>query len=398
MSTDVDQHTWTAKLGVAVLDIIRGEVTLDRNWSPYAQGSLTIAMPDSTTFAALDPRIAPPHIALDVERRFSDLDFTSDETALWGGATTALLTTLFGGLLTSAITNYPARLVWNSTPGAASRRHMVLSVRGRDVNPDQSVTLTLASDEGILGDIRVLGAPYGGWVYVYATVRAFISAFLTSMGFTLQAGTADAAVPAGVNPAAPADTGIMYMGGSTWAEQFEVQLLNGQLKLWCDEAGLWHLEYPEYVLPATIVLTAGTNLSSQSEHIDRSSEDFAQRVLAYFTYPDPTTGAPTTELFYADSAVPAPGTATYSRKTVRIDFPTFPSYTTVQDMVQAMVDRMAKRGREVPVDAVSDYVVTPGMTLNVTTSWGPALHGPVTAVTWRHPENEMTIRSENLEP
>ncbi|WP_223693796.1 hypothetical protein [Leifsonia poae] len=59
----ISMHAASATIAVAgvptALDIKSGSITLDEGWAPYAQSSLTVAMPSQAVFDAIDPRVTP---------------------------------------------------------------------------------------------------------------------------------------------------------------------------------------------------------------------------------------------------------------------------------------------------------------------------------------------------
>lgn len=145
-------YTGTSGPVVTVLDVVSWDATLDAGWSPYAQGHLTVTLPDAATLAGLDPRT--------------------------------------GGRITLTVTA--------SHEGSAfldSTRTFDLGVRSRVVDRVQgTVALTLASDEALLQDAGlVASAPDTSALAHQSSVRGIVSSIvLPRISATLSAGTDDA--------------------------------------------------------------------------------------------------------------------------------------------------------------------------------------------------------------
>lgn len=163
------------------LDVLGGRLTFNEGWSPFVQGSLTVALSDPRLVQYLDPR-----------------------------ARVRCAGTVFDG---------------------NRSRPFDLLVRGRV--PDWqagTVTLTLDCDEAQLIEGALVQA--GPWVPTDGSVRFIVQHVLSTIGATLQPGFDDAII----DPAA-----ALWQPGTTGATYLEPILTAAGLRVYCDELRRWWL-------------------------------------------------------------------------------------------------------------------------------------------------------------
>jgi hypothetical protein len=142
----VAQHevraTTSTGLELTVLD--GSTITADRAWTPHVQGRLEIAPPASY--------VGPGRrLTVELTQRFGSLAITRDLSDLYGGLTTAALTTQFGGDTTADITALITASAWNDTSRAATGRQFELMVT-KSTKRLNSWSLEVASCEALFID------------------------------------------------------------------------------------------------------------------------------------------------------------------------------------------------------------------------------------------------------
>lgn len=366
------------------LELTTSKLTLDDSWTPYAQASLVVMPP--TNLDLIDPRNAPT-ITLKYHQHYGPVKAVSGLSAAWGGKLVSALTTAWAGKLVSALSTAYGSGTY--VAGEAYRdpvdRVAVLHIRRRRCNTDGSADIDLASAEALLADLRSMQG--GTRLYAASTLRELVEDVFdelnvaTAHTFTLATGDAD-------TPVAPSPT---LSPGQSYTDFFTPYLQAGNLRLWADELGLFHLTMADAILTGALVLSVATNVEASTDEIDRDGDLWADSVVV--EYNDPETGTP-----YI-SAYPQDGRTISKTRHVRVDaLPPFDQFSTPDMVDQAaknIYDRLQGRGREVPVDAVSDFSTTPGTPVTATLLAG-TLTGIVRAVEWRTPENTMTVTTRDI--
>ncbi|RJT89812.1 hypothetical protein D6T64_05615 [Cryobacterium melibiosiphilum] len=264
-------------------------------------------------------------------------------------------------------------------------RVAVLHIRRRRRNTDGSADIDLASAEALLADLRSMQG--GARLYSASTLRELVGDIFeelnaaTAHTFTLAVGDAD-------TPVAPSPT---LSPGQSYIDFFTPYLQAGNLRLWADELGLFHLSMADAILTGALVLSVATNVEGATDEIDRDGDLWADSVVVEYNDPETGTG-------YI-SAYPQDGRTISKTRHVRVDaYPPFDQFTAPDEVDLAaknIYDRLQGRGREVPIDAVSDFSATPGTPVAATLLTG-TLTGVVRAVEWRTPENTMTITTRDI--
>jgi len=157
----------------------------------------------------------------------------------------------------------------------------------------------------------------------------------------------------------------------------------GGLRLFSDEARVWHLVDPvTYAVPGLTTINAGEHATAATDTISRYGDWFDSVVIRYRW----TDAAGVVQIRYDAAGSP-------SSKTLTIDESTpFPGV----GAAAALLARSTARGRVFDLAAVSDYAVTPSQVLASKMPSTPRQVGTTSAVRWAIPADEMTVRSRGL--
>ena len=340
-------HTMTATVGGVAVAVISGQVALDDTWSPYVQATLDIVAP--AVISSIDPR------------------------------------TLARIVITETRTVVPATV-------PSETRSFNLHIRSRVLHDDGTATLTCTSDEALLQDLKSLfesGKPD------LTTVRGLINwlfntHFKTDIQsvnvFSLLAGSADGALEFSQN-----DGAVWLAYGQSYWDLLTPFLQSKNLRLWCDEARVWRLTAANATVSGSVTLATGDRITGAEDQIDRDNDTWCDMVLVSYKrstefgpsiYPLPGAG-PISKVFHVEVDARAP----YNQ---------FSYDATIQAPARLIYERLQKRGRTAPIDALSIYTVTPGMAAQIVTPTTASQTATVQAVTWRHPQDEMTVTTRNL--
>ena len=363
----------TAALGGGVaLALTSTRFTLDDSWSPYAQASLVARMPADATL--LDPRTASP-VTLNYRQAFGPVYLVSALSAEWAGSLVSDLSAAYGSGV--------------FVPGDAYRdpvdRVAVLHVRRRRRNSDGTVDIDLASGEALLSDVRHMGG--GAYIYPAGTLRELVEYVFEDLGdltphtFTLAAGSDDYAL---------ADSPTLEPG-MKYDDFLDPYLQAGNLRLWCDELGLFHLTDTSATVGGSLALTGATNMTGSTDEIDRDGELWADSVIVEYDGAD--TGLP-----YI-SGYPRDGSKVSKTLYIRVEAaPPFDQFST-PDALDApamnIYNRLQGRAHTIAADAVADYSATPGTAVTVEGTAG-SFGGIVRAVTWTTPDHRMNVTTRDI--
>lgn len=375
--TTLSRHSATAVLDTGqVLHCREVEVTLDRNWSPYAQATLVMPIPDAETRALLDPRQGA-RVTLTLRQDFGAAYTLSALTSSWPlPATLADISAAYAGATLADLTDqYRNELNPNYAIPSATRP-LDLGVRefSLDARPGLA-RLSLESDEALMQD----DAPTGTSPIVlgYTSLQDAVEYALARLGATLAAGAVDATVEA--------DATTWEPGVSAW-DFLEPLTQKAGRRLWCDESRVWRLEESTRVLPGAVVLSWLTTLTEAQDTLSRAAEDWCDAVVVKYEWTD---GAGARQTAY-DSAV-APGGGSKVRLITHTD-KRYPGPGAAANILR----HQANRGRTLEIQAVNSYDATPGTAAIVTTEHAPTQTGIVAGVTWRMPADTMQVRFRDL--
>lgn len=369
----VSAHNIKAYFGETELSVISAEFTLDESWSPYAQGSIEIALPEDTIVDALDPR-NDISLNIELEEIFGVYKQLDTLTETFGGGTIADITTAWTGLPLSAISIRYYEQYNSYGFREAVRRSLTLVVRERVVNyVTKTLNMSLASGESLLQDY----AHVSNTSYTVPTTntRTAVGIVLGLIGATLQPGTATSTFDA--------DAGIWEPGQTAW-DFIQPIVEAGSLRLFCDEIGQWYLVEDDYNVPGSVNLSYLATVTNASDTISRDSEEWYDAVVIKYEYVD---GSGNTIIAY-DSA----STVGFS-KVLTLTYDTaYPG----AGAAARILARAQGRGRVNDIRAISNYSATPGMSCSITMPNVDTQVGNVAAVSWSYPADEMTVKTRGL--
>lgn len=423
----ISKHTIRASIeGVADINVIDAEATLDESWSPYAQARLTCAIPPLDSLTNIDPR-NNQRLRIRLEQRFGESQPLSALSAAWALLVTnewytegpAGFFTFPSGLVEdppgSGLYDIPAYLVetfagsgvytipdaytivtladqttalagtflsgLSATYGQpynafgtrpSTRRYLDLVLRSRSVNfNDGTMTLGAASDEAVLQDYALVAT--AALAPGSTSVRAVCAWVLGRLGIVLDSGTADGTVEA---------SGAEWQPGQTAWDYLRPIVDKAGLRLWCDEHRNWHLANPAD--GSTGGLTISADRATKAEDTITRDEGWSDAVVIKYQWRD---AAGSDQTAYDTATLPG-----YSKvRAITLDRP-YPG----AGAAQAILSRATGRGRVQALEAVSDYGATPGMAFTATLPDTPIQTGLLSAVTWRVPDDEMRISTRDL--
>jgi hypothetical protein len=359
------------------LPVSRQKITLDREWVPFVQASLTCPIGDGAV-ADIDPLIDSYIWAtIHVRRLLGRTDLLSDLTRRYRESTLSDLTAEYDTLATATASLYHDY----ETPGHAIRsqsRDFRVIVRAAPIDwAAGEVSFELGGGESRLLEDANPGAPFtppGG------NKRAITNWVLARNNFPPIATPGDFGTAGVGDP----EQAVWDTGQTAW--EYLTQLWRTpagslQVELWCDEAGQWWIGYERPAGNGTGGAKPMRHLWSHGAErsvvnaVERRSRDegFNAVILTYRA---------------ADGTI-AYDVATTPGAPVRAHVETLDGRPVGR--AAAMLDRAGDRGRALEILAVSDYAWTPG---DRGTYHNPRRDrvGDVVAVEWNHPDDEMSIR------
>lgn len=372
----LSQHSTVAV--IRPLDIVLAvdeiEVTLDEGFAPYCLARRVVCqLPTGDDRTAIDLREGPLRVDLQLRRDFGTLWTLADLDVL-GGNDLAVMDDLFGGQPLAAIENL-LHTPWNpSGIRPAQAREFDLGVTAREFDDvAKTLTLELASDEALLiGDMLLADDPLDPGT---TSLAAIVDQVLARYGAHLAADALDGTV-------AEADATLWQPGTTAW-EYLDALLEPASLRLWCDERRRWRLTARQGTVEGALALTP----SNMTKHRDRMTADpdvWADAVLVRYRWTD-AFDLNAEQIDYA-GAQPSTSPLLVERTSV------YPG----PGAAAGILNRMQGRGRVLDVDADSNYTASPGQAVTVTPPDTVALTGYASAITWRRPENEMTVATRGL--
>jgi hypothetical protein len=381
----ISQHFVTATIGGVPLDPVEASVTHDEGWSPYIQASLTVPATTAAQIASLDPRQIR-RVLVTLGENYGRFDTLADLTARYEGGRPSAVTAALGGSIPALTAS-----LWHDfeTPGRLYRpaggRVLNLHLRSRKLNfQDNTVELGLATDDALLQDSHNenVYAPSGGsyWYPEGLNIGQLVNWFLSRTG--IPGAVVTDFGPEASTPVPPDHV----LGGddpelSRWEIVSRIAQLYG-MRLWCDEAQVWHLRADTpAVAGAPAVLTATTNVVDATDTLDRDNEWITGVVVVYQT----------PEGKYTDIAYS--GVQPIRMHVVKYDVPAYPG----PGAAARILKTRRLMGHVIPVTALSDYTVIPGRAIQITLPLTGLQTGVVSAVTQNFPADEMTVRTRELQ-
>lgn len=371
----ISTHELTCSIAGIVLDVKQTSTTLDEGWSPYGQMDLTCAMPDAAALEALDPR-RDLRATVHMQQDFGDSDTLADLSKLWGTGTLKDVTTRYARLLLADVTRTHYRPFNEFGVRLPTIIDLDLTFREKDADHlAGELRIALATDEALLEGHKLVSryqeAP------TTPTVKGAVTLALAHIGVGLDDDATDA--PVAVDNLAAL---VWEPGVSGWDYVYPLVQKAG-LRLFCDESRRWRLVRATSNSEDLMVLTAENNVTSARDKISLD-DDWYDAVVLTYRWRD-ATGATMVAYDVAGD---------YQAKNVFAetrDVP-FPG----PGAAEALLGRKQGRGRVLDVTAVSDYDAAPGRALAITLPATPVQTGYTSSVTWKYPDDEMTITSRGL--
>ena len=356
--------------------------TLDEGWSPYVQATLTGPLPTEDELAQLDPR-KNVRVQVNLREDFGASDLVSTFTAAHFGQTAADLTSAFQGKTAATLTGLhfkPYRDTQVLLPRSTS---LFLTLRSRRIDwAAGKATYTLASDEALLQDYALVQTdalyPQGG------TVASAVRFALATIGAYLGTPEADSDVAD--------DEALRWEPGTSAWDYLMPILQDAGLRLFCDETRRWRLVPATYNRPEAVNLTITSNITGLTDSISRDSSEVSDAwydsVVAIYKWRDEFDVEHTNYTTAQTPGIVAP------TKTLTV---TYEGVGNAGIGAQLLLNRAQARGRQVTVEAMSNYTLRPGMTATLGLPETYTQTSRVASVTWNLPADEMTVTTRNVE-
>jgi hypothetical protein len=371
-------HTLTAvlqPLGLA-LDVIDASFTLDEANAPYAELTLTAALPEPADRALIDLRTTALTLAVSIRQDFgTPWAVATITTAPLYAGTVASLTALLGGQPLGSLTNRYYQ-PWNGSSVLSSRtRDAALTVKQRTFN-DSTSTLTLTAVSGedrLVSDALIAVTP---WDPGSTSLKQISALVLERYGATLAPESLDATVT-------ESPSTIWQPGVGAW-EYLNPLFEAASLRLWCDELGVWRISERQSITPGAVTITPTNDLTELSDTMSLDPAVWYDAVVIEYRWTD---ALDLNAIAYDIAGETVP------RSVLRVKRNTiFPG----PGAALGVLNRGQGRGRVLNIAALSSYEVSPGISATITPPNTPALTGYVSAVTWRYPSNEMDVTTRGL--
>ncbi|MFV0315497.1 MAG: hypothetical protein ACK5O2_00850 [Microthrixaceae bacterium] len=355
----IDRHTVTATIGGIPVEVIEAETTLDRGWSPYAQGTLTIAAP--ALMAILDPRRRAP-ITIRHRRRYSDSLTFAEVSTLHAGLTFAEVSEAFNGMTMSQMSAL-YRTDWNAAGPHGEGGSVVIdawltgAARSR-TDPDVWRVSWCGDEQRALTRL----ASAARWTPGGSTVRTIAAEALMRAGLDATlGGSGDAAVAADDD----GDMPVWQAGVSCW-DYLQPIVAAADLRLYADEARQWHIADDTDPIGSC---TIGPEATEVHDTWDTDNGLFYDHAVLVYEWETKTGVQKTAVDAFMGGAVSG-----YTE--------TVPGRLTRKGRAERIVRRAQQRALSQDWDTVADYTIRPGQAATITPDTAT---GIVEAVTWTYP-------------
>jgi hypothetical protein len=375
MASIRDRHTITATIEPLSLelDVKTAELSLDESRAPYAELTITTALPTSDQMDLIDVTDQELRLVGQIRQDFGIIWDLGNLTEL-GGNSVAVITS-FGGVTPSSITN---RLFgsWNRINYPSQIRNFDLYITERNFNElAKEMRLKATSDESKLIFDTIVGAtPLDPSSTDLATIAETVLArYDAELSGTPSTGTVD-------EPEAT----IWTPGTYAW-DYLDTILEPAGLRLWADEEGTWYLTERQSSQPGQLRISPTNLMLTHDDSMVYDPTVWYDAVVIKYEWED-SLGA--TQTAYDFAGAPIPRSALVETRTDTV----YPG----PGAAQGLLDRVQSRGRSVDVSAVSRYNATPGQAITIEPPTGFDQTGYIVSVSFRLPEAEMSITSRNL--
>lgn len=367
--------TLSATAGTVDLPQDDATLTLDEGRAPFASAVLTVPL-DEDILDAIDPR-TDARVSLSLEQRFSGSIPLSDLSDEFAGLDLDDVSTQWAGLQLAALTVRYGH-AWNSTGFRRTRRLRAdLGVRSRVIDHQaDTITVTLASDEALLIDYGLLST-----VAVSPAALTVLSAVQLALSYAVPGAvlsTSDGA------QTIAADAAAWQPGVSAW-DYLSPITASANLRLWCDEARVWHLQAPESIIaPGQATLSATGTVTGARDTISRDEFEWFDGVVVTYDWIDSSNVRQIRQDIAGDATTSRVLHVLQSRPQPRAG------------EAEARLRKVQGRGRVLSIDAVADPEVYPSQAASLSIPGAPTQTGFVVGVTWSLPADEMTVTSRGL--
>lgn len=368
----IAQLVTRAEAGGVEVATVGGRISLDESWSPYVQADLTIPRAGALP-AGLDPRVAGARVRVRLSRRGGSSWTLAEQTGLYGSGNVAAATAVGGGdplSATTALLSTPFE-----APRAAARFvDLDLAVlRARTRWSAAQIEIEAASDEALAQlDARVdvnAAGPFG------ADIATIVNMVLEPIG------RVDAF--ASHNPIED-PFALRWEPGQTRWDVVSPLVDQAGLRLFCDEARVWHLQDPLAAGTESWTIAPGDVVDVEDD-LTLIDDVAGDSVLVRYTWRD-SAGATLTR-FDAARATGKRAVVVLEREQV------YPG----DGAAAAAQVRTTARERQLTITAVSDPAVLPGTAVTATLPDTTIVTGVVAAVTFDLNTDRMRVRIRDLE-
>lgn len=372
------RHTATVELltsGSIPVPVLSGTLTMDEGWSPYVQADVTAVLAPGAV--AVDPRSADVRAVLTLTVEYGDSDTLADLTVRYPGTLADVTRALTGKTLAELTRGSYVPFVAGAYRETVVRR---FNLGVREIERDLSareMTLRLASDEALVQDDALIeGKPYAMNVQ---SLRQAVNTVLARKGWALTTDETD-------DYRLEAASTTWDPGQSGW-DFLEPLVQPSGLRLWCDEARVWHLSRSETAERADLSVVEGVNMTEARDKISRD-DDWYSAVLITYEWTEQVGDERVDRIRYDAARLPGP------TRVMALNYRTaYPG----PGAAAAVLARARTRGRALPVTAISDYSATPGNTVRLKAPQTAAQRAILASVRFDLFEHEMQITSRDLQ-
>lgn len=369
----ISLHTLEAWVGDVQLGVISGSITADEGWAPYIQATIETPL-DYDLLGILDPR-TNARIKLYQTQSYGISEKLSELSVTFGGGTIANVTAAWTGDTLADISEAYFTPYNQSGVNFNYRKGYDLALRSRTINVENSImSFELATNEAQLQDYALVETiPY---TPTFFNIRSITSYVLNLIGQNLQPGATDGTVDT--------EAAVWLPGQSAW-DYLEPLVQSLGFRLYCDGKGNWYLVEDDFTNPGTFALDATETITNASDNISRDSNLWFDAVVVTYEWVD---GSGNTQLAYDIASVEG------FTKVLNVKYETaYPG----PGAAGRILSRTLEHGRVDDIKAVSDYRIEPSTACTIDLPGFTTLDGYISAVTWNHPDDQMTIKTRTPE-
>jgi len=368
------------------LKVLDATITLDQNWSPYCQASLTVEKDvigslggdREQVLSSTDP-FYNTRVQIFVQESYGSSETLAYLSNLYLGNTLGNLSTAWTGLTLGQLTSL-WYIPWNGSVLPPERRFFNLKVRSSSIDISTgNINLELASDESLLFDDALVSAtPYAP---NKLTAKTAVEFALSRIGAFLQAGGDDADITA--------DASVWEPGDDSWG-YLQSMIDAAKLRLYCDEQRRWQLT-TSYVTGVNRSVSYENDYLSMTQQTTLDGDFYSAAVVKYSWTDDANVQQVAYDTYVNDR---------YNyRKVKRIEYNRrYPG----PGAAEAMVNRKDRQSVSRQLKIMNDYRFTPGdgITLTDDVVYPPndlrTVVGRIVGVSWSLPADRMDVTAKLL--